>query len=174
MADSGRVKHDSPSSSPGPGRKKAQQSPGSKARYSVNAPGHCYRKVTLTKPTFCHHCSDFIWGIVGFVCEGKMVYWFTWSAYSIQQSNVNKHCILHSLMSHLQCKGDTEALLEWHLGVFTDCRQMHLHSFKYRQRAALTQLCKLKRCLYAKVLWWYNGKVMVLEDNTMVIRYIEE
>uniref|UniRef100_A0A8C1WET7 Diacylglycerol kinase n=1 Tax=Cyprinus carpio TaxID=7962 RepID=A0A8C1WET7_CYPCA len=69
MADSGRVKHDSPSSSPGPGRKKAQQSPGSKARYSVNAPGHCFRKVTLTKPTFCHHCSDFIWGIVGFVCE---------------------------------------------------------------------------------------------------------
>uniref|UniRef100_A0A671QD67 Diacylglycerol kinase n=1 Tax=Sinocyclocheilus anshuiensis TaxID=1608454 RepID=A0A671QD67_9TELE len=69
MADSGRVKHDSPSSSPGPGRKKAQQSPGSKVRYSVNAPGHCFRKVTLTKPTFCHHCSDFIWGIVGFVCE---------------------------------------------------------------------------------------------------------
>ncbi|XP_073710597.1 diacylglycerol kinase theta [Misgurnus anguillicaudatus] len=70
MADGGRVKHDSPISSPGPGRKKAQQqSPSSKTRYSVNAPGHCFRKVTLTKPTFCHHCSDFIWGIVGFVCE---------------------------------------------------------------------------------------------------------
>uniref|UniRef100_A0A672PCB0 Diacylglycerol kinase n=2 Tax=Sinocyclocheilus grahami TaxID=75366 RepID=A0A672PCB0_SINGR len=69
MADSGRVKHDSPSSSPGPRRKRTQQSPGSKARYSVNAPGHCFRRVTLTKPTFCHHCSDFIWGIVGFVCE---------------------------------------------------------------------------------------------------------
>nr|XP_055033775.1 diacylglycerol kinase theta-like [Misgurnus anguillicaudatus] len=70
MADGGRVKHDSPISSPGLGRKKAQQqSPSSKTRYSVNAPGHCFRKVTLTKPTFCHHCSDFIWGIVGFVCE---------------------------------------------------------------------------------------------------------
>ncbi|XP_052005852.1 diacylglycerol kinase theta-like [Xyrauchen texanus] len=69
MADSGRVKRDSPCSSPGAGRKRAQQSPGSKARYSVNSPGHCFRKVTLTKPTFCHHCSDFIWGIVGFVCE---------------------------------------------------------------------------------------------------------
>lgn len=70
MADGGRGKHDSPISSPGPGRKKAQQqSPSSKTRYSVNAPGHCFRKVTLTKPTFCHHCSDFIWGIVGFVCE---------------------------------------------------------------------------------------------------------
>uniref|UniRef100_A0A672KCQ0 Phorbol-ester/DAG-type domain-containing protein n=1 Tax=Sinocyclocheilus grahami TaxID=75366 RepID=A0A672KCQ0_SINGR len=69
-----RRKLQTPNSSPGPGRKKAQQSPGSKARYSVNAPGHCFRKVTLTKPTFCHHCSDFIWGIVGFVCEGKMVY----------------------------------------------------------------------------------------------------
>uniref|UniRef100_A0A8C1TH29 Diacylglycerol kinase n=1 Tax=Cyprinus carpio TaxID=7962 RepID=A0A8C1TH29_CYPCA len=57
------------SSSPGPRRIRTQQSPGSKARYSVNAPGHCFRRVTLTKPTFCHHCSDFIWGIVGFVCE---------------------------------------------------------------------------------------------------------
>ncbi len=134
MADSGRVKHDSPSSSPGPGRKKAQQSPGSKARYSVNAPGHCYRKVTLTKPTFCHHCSDFIWGIVGFVCEGKMVYEFTWSAFSIQQSKVYKHFILQFLMPHLHCKGDTEGHLEWYLGVFTDCRQMLLHRFKYRQK----------------------------------------
>uniref|UniRef100_A0A3P8RYC1 Phorbol-ester/DAG-type domain-containing protein n=1 Tax=Amphiprion percula TaxID=161767 RepID=A0A3P8RYC1_AMPPE len=26
---------------------------------------------TLTKPTFCHSCSDFIWGIVGFLCEGN-------------------------------------------------------------------------------------------------------
>uniref|UniRef100_A0A8C1YPW8 Diacylglycerol kinase n=1 Tax=Cyprinus carpio TaxID=7962 RepID=A0A8C1YPW8_CYPCA len=69
MADGGRVKHDSSSSSPGPRRIRTQQSPGSKARYSVNAPGHCFRRVTLTKPTFCHHCSDFIWGIVGFVCE---------------------------------------------------------------------------------------------------------
>uniref|UniRef100_A0A8C1M2T0 Diacylglycerol kinase n=1 Tax=Cyprinus carpio TaxID=7962 RepID=A0A8C1M2T0_CYPCA len=69
MADGGRVKHDSSSSSPGPRRIRTQQSPGSKARYLVNAPGHCFRRVTLTKPTFCHHCSDFIWGIVGFVCE---------------------------------------------------------------------------------------------------------
>uniref|UniRef100_A0AAQ5ZQL9 Diacylglycerol kinase n=1 Tax=Amphiprion ocellaris TaxID=80972 RepID=A0AAQ5ZQL9_AMPOC len=36
-----------------------------------SAPGHCFRKVTLTKPTFCHSCSDFIWGIVGFLCEGN-------------------------------------------------------------------------------------------------------
>uniref|UniRef100_A0A3B5BIV4 diacylglycerol kinase (ATP) n=1 Tax=Stegastes partitus TaxID=144197 RepID=A0A3B5BIV4_9TELE len=36
---------------------------------SSPAPGHCFRKVTLTKPTFCHSCSDFIWGLVGFLCE---------------------------------------------------------------------------------------------------------
>ncbi|KAF6715274.1 Diacylglycerol kinase theta [Oryzias melastigma] len=33
------------------------------------APGHRFRKVTLTKPTFCHNCSDFIWGLAGFLCE---------------------------------------------------------------------------------------------------------
>jgi len=93
MADSGRMKIDSPSSSPGPGRKKAQQSPGSKARYSVNAPGHCFRKVTLTKPTFCHHCSDFIWGIVGFVCEGKKLHLVCMfhSAKQCQQSALTKN-----------------------------------------------------------------------------------
>ncbi|XP_005359728.1 diacylglycerol kinase theta isoform X1 [Microtus ochrogaster] len=33
------------------------------------APGHSFRKVTLTKPTFCHLCSDFIWGLAGFLCD---------------------------------------------------------------------------------------------------------
>ncbi|KAG8508623.1 Diacylglycerol kinase theta, partial [Galemys pyrenaicus] len=33
------------------------------------APGHRFRKVTLTKPTFCHLCSDFIWGLGGFLCD---------------------------------------------------------------------------------------------------------
>lgn len=32
-------------------------------------PGHSFRKVTLTKPTFCHLCSDFIWGLAGFLCD---------------------------------------------------------------------------------------------------------
>ncbi|KAK2499459.1 LOW QUALITY PROTEIN: hypothetical protein MC885_006166, partial [Smutsia gigantea] len=31
--------------------------------------GHGFRKVTLTKPTFCHLCSDFIWGLAGFLCD---------------------------------------------------------------------------------------------------------
>ncbi|XP_069482496.1 diacylglycerol kinase theta isoform X2 [Ambystoma mexicanum] len=31
--------------------------------------GHSFKKVTLTKPTFCHHCTDFIWGLAGFQCE---------------------------------------------------------------------------------------------------------
>ncbi|XP_062331952.1 diacylglycerol kinase theta [Osmerus eperlanus] len=72
MAESVLVKHfstESPCASPRSGRKKAQQSPGSRSKYQVSAPGHCFKRVTLTKPTFCHNCSDFIWGIVGFLCE---------------------------------------------------------------------------------------------------------
>lgn len=34
-------------------------------------PSHSFRKVTLTKPTFCHLCSDFIWGLAGFLCDGE-------------------------------------------------------------------------------------------------------
>ncbi|XP_068596740.1 diacylglycerol kinase theta [Brachionichthys hirsutus] len=47
--------------------KRAPRSPG--PRYRSAASGHCLRKVTLTKPTFCHSCSDFIWGLVGFLCD---------------------------------------------------------------------------------------------------------
>ncbi|KAG8594989.1 hypothetical protein GDO81_001388 [Engystomops pustulosus] len=73
----------SPSSSPklGGGRsrtppqqhKQSPSSPGSKhqqLRQSPAAsPGHSFKKVTLTKPTFCHHCTDFIWGLGGYQCE---------------------------------------------------------------------------------------------------------
>lgn len=63
---------DSPTSSPQVGKVKAQHSPGSgssRSRYHAGSPGHCFKRVTLTKPTFCHNCSDFIWGLVGFLCE---------------------------------------------------------------------------------------------------------
>uniref|UniRef100_A0A7N8YCV2 Diacylglycerol kinase n=1 Tax=Mastacembelus armatus TaxID=205130 RepID=A0A7N8YCV2_9TELE len=50
-------------------KKRTQQSPGLRPRYQSSAPGHCFKKVTLTKPTFCHSCSDFIWGLIGFLCE---------------------------------------------------------------------------------------------------------
>uniref|UniRef100_A0AAR2K4D7 Diacylglycerol kinase n=1 Tax=Pygocentrus nattereri TaxID=42514 RepID=A0AAR2K4D7_PYGNA len=75
MADSpscGRRKGESPgssSSSPSSSRRKLPQSPGSRSKQPANNNGHSFRKVTLTKPTFCHHCSDFIWGLVGYVCE---------------------------------------------------------------------------------------------------------
>lgn len=59
--------------SPGSGRMKLHQSPSNRAaKCHTGAAGHSFRKVTLTKPTFCHHCSDFIWGLVGYVCEGMV------------------------------------------------------------------------------------------------------
>lgn len=79
MADSSRARPadhdaaDSRTASPLTGKKRAQQSPGLRAKYQSSAPGHCFKKVTLTKPTFCHSCSDFIWGLIGFLCEGEPV-----------------------------------------------------------------------------------------------------
>ncbi|XP_073094008.1 diacylglycerol kinase theta isoform X3 [Manis javanica] len=66
----------SPASSPklgGGGR--ARLGPGSGLERAGARPpgpatsGHSFRKVTLTKPTFCHLCSDFIWGLAGFLCD---------------------------------------------------------------------------------------------------------
>ncbi|XP_065400716.1 diacylglycerol kinase theta isoform X3 [Macaca fascicularis] len=54
-----------PGPGPGPGPERA----GARAPGSVAGPGHSFRKVTLTKPTFCHLCSDFIWGLAGFLCD---------------------------------------------------------------------------------------------------------
>ncbi|XP_078116113.1 diacylglycerol kinase theta [Sander vitreus] len=75
MADSGWARTadpdaaDSRTASPLTGKKRAQQSPGVRPKHQSYAPGHCLKKVTLTKPTFCHSCSDFIWGLIGFLCE---------------------------------------------------------------------------------------------------------
>lgn len=77
MADSGRARAADPdaadgrTASPPTVKKRAQQSPGLRPKYQSSAPGHCFKKVTLTKPTYCHSCSDFIWGLIGFLCEGK-------------------------------------------------------------------------------------------------------
>ncbi|XP_056374232.1 diacylglycerol kinase theta isoform X2 [Hyla sarda] len=58
---------------PPPQKKQNPSSPGSKhqppRQASAASPGHSFKKVTLTKPTFCHHCTDFIWGLGGYQCE---------------------------------------------------------------------------------------------------------
>lgn len=35
--------------------------------------GHSFGKKTFHKPTYCHHCSDLLWGLIGqgYICEGK-------------------------------------------------------------------------------------------------------
>ncbi|XP_069092678.1 diacylglycerol kinase theta [Pleurodeles waltl] len=84
----GNLGHRSPASSPKLGRSKnrTQQQPPAPPHHPPQAttssspvakhqqqvlisPGHSFKKVTLTKPTFCHHCTDFIWGLAGFQCE---------------------------------------------------------------------------------------------------------
>ncbi|XP_076992291.1 diacylglycerol kinase theta isoform X2 [Tamandua tetradactyla] len=66
----------SPASSPAlgsggrtrPGRAETAERVGARPP-AAPAPGHSFRKATLTKPTFCHLCSDFIWGLAGFLCD---------------------------------------------------------------------------------------------------------
>lgn len=38
-----------------------------------NANGHVFTKKTFHKPTYCHHCSDMLWGLIqqGYICEGR-------------------------------------------------------------------------------------------------------
>jgi len=35
--------------------------------------GHSFVKKTFHKPTYCHHCSDLLWGLIqqGYICEGE-------------------------------------------------------------------------------------------------------
>jgi hypothetical protein len=35
--------------------------------------GHFFVKKTFRKPTYCHHCVEMLWGLVGqgYYCEGK-------------------------------------------------------------------------------------------------------
>lgn len=36
--------------------------------------GHRLTKKTFTRPTYCHHCTEMLWGFTnqGYVCEGKL------------------------------------------------------------------------------------------------------
>jgi len=35
--------------------------------------GHRFGRKTFTRPTYCHHCTDMLWGLTyqGLICEGK-------------------------------------------------------------------------------------------------------
>ncbi|KAJ8894053.1 hypothetical protein PR048_006663 [Dryococelus australis] len=35
--------------------------------------GHTFTKKTFHKPTYCHHCTDMLWGLIqqGYICEGR-------------------------------------------------------------------------------------------------------
>lgn len=72
MADGARsLLGGSPAPSPVLGGRGRVSSSSSSSSTSAIPPGHSFRRVTLTKPTFCHYCTDFIWGLAGYQCEGK-------------------------------------------------------------------------------------------------------
>ena len=38
--------------------------------------GHFFTKKTFHKPTYCHHCTEMLWGLIGqgFICEGLFLF----------------------------------------------------------------------------------------------------
>lgn len=48
-------------------------------------PGHNLVRKTFHKPTFCHHCTEMLWGLLkqGYSCEGKVK--GQWHCYGNQQ-----------------------------------------------------------------------------------------
>ena len=40
--------------------------------------GHYFLKKNFHKPSYCHHCSDLVWGLLGqgYVCEGILKLFF--------------------------------------------------------------------------------------------------
>lgn len=49
---------------------------GNMASVSAETPashGHSFSKKTFHKPTYCHSCTDMLWGLIqqGYICEGK-------------------------------------------------------------------------------------------------------
>ena len=37
--------------------------------------GHLFGRKTFHRPTYCHHCTDMLWGLIqqGYICEGTVV-----------------------------------------------------------------------------------------------------
>jgi hypothetical protein len=37
--------------------------------------GHFFSKKTFHRPTYCHHCTDMLWGLIGqgYLCEGVLL-----------------------------------------------------------------------------------------------------
>jgi len=44
--------------------------------YDDRGHGHSFVKKTFHKPTYCHHCTDMLWGLIGqgLVCEGEYMF----------------------------------------------------------------------------------------------------
>ena len=43
---------------------------------SIMRLGHCFIKKSFHKPSYCHHCGEMVWGLLGgpgFICDGKFI-----------------------------------------------------------------------------------------------------
>ena len=61
-----------PTENPSP-TTEAPSSSSQTSSYDQFGHGHYFTKKTFHKPTYCHHCTDMLWGLIGqgYICEGK-------------------------------------------------------------------------------------------------------
>uniref|UniRef100_A0A3B3ZUB9 Diacylglycerol kinase n=1 Tax=Periophthalmus magnuspinnatus TaxID=409849 RepID=A0A3B3ZUB9_9GOBI len=99
-------------------RRGQQPSPSLRPRLQNPSSGHSFKKVTLTKPTFCHSCSEFIWGLAGYLCEGKSHYGLV---------GIGNSCFSPALVLVQSCFSPALFLLDGLKQVKTLC-ELHVHS----------------------------------------------
>jgi len=79
--------------------------------------GHFFTRKTFHRPTYCHHCTDMLWGLIGqgYVCEGKQCLFSApvweggggalWSMHEIFFRRHFKHHFVSLALVHRICSG---------------------------------------------------------------------
>ncbi|GFS81248.1 diacylglycerol kinase [Trichonephila clavipes] len=56
--------------------------------------GHFFSKKTFHKPTYCHHCTDMLWGLIGqgLICEENQLKNIELLSFDATFKGFRKHC----------------------------------------------------------------------------------
>lgn len=88
--------------------------------------GHTFSKKTFHKPTYCHHCTDMLWGLIqqGYICEGELWCLFEPSHQILTTHHwITKSSSSHTIRTHLRLFPSSKHLNHRVLNVKTKTRQ---------------------------------------------------